>query len=174
MMGLAASPSAIAAASAAPVQTGRSSWQRQRRGRPHNRAVHAVFRRRPSPWSFWALAFALLLKAALPLLAAASAGAQQRPLAEVCSVYGVATAAAAQAGGDGAPGHGGAPATHHGDACPLLALAAFGAAPDAVPTAPPAPAALGGAPAAGAAAAHPPDAAARWAMRLKHGPPAAA
>ena len=134
----------------------------------------SFFRRRPSPWPSWALAFALLLKAALPLLAAASAGAQQRPLVEVCSVYGVATAAAAQAGGNGVPGHGEAPAAHHGDACPLLALAAFGGAPDTAPAALPPPAASGDAPAAGAAAAHPPDAAARWATRLKHGPPAAA
>ena len=143
------------------------------RGRPHNDPVHTVFRRCPSPWPFWALAFALLLKAALPLLAAASAGVQQRPLAEVCSVYGVAIAAATTQPSDGAPGHGESPAAHHADACPLLALAAFGAAPGAVPTAAPVPAALGGVPAA-AATSHPPDAAARWATRLKHGPPTAA
>ena len=136
--------------------------------------MHTVVRRRPSPWPFWALAFALLLKAALPLLAAASAGVQQRPLAEVCSVYGVATVAGTQNGGDDAPGHGEAPAAHHADACPLLVLAAFGAAPGAVPTAAPAPAAPGGALTAAAATAHPPDAAARWATRLKHGPPTAA
>ena len=136
--------------------------------------MHAVFRRRPSPWIFRALAFALLLKAALPLLATTAAGAQQRPLAEVCSVYGVATVAATTQPGDGAPGHGGAPAVHHGDACPLLALAAFGAAPDAAPAAPLVSAELGEATAAGASTPRRSDAAARWATRLKHGPPAAA
>ena len=135
--------------------------------------MHAAFRRRPSSWIFRALAFVLLLTAALPLLAAASAGVQQRPLAEVCSVYGVVMAAAARVGGDGVFEHGEVPAAHHADACPLLALAAFGAAPGAAPATPPS-TALGDAPGAGAVAAHPPDAAARWATRLKHGPPAAA
>ena len=136
--------------------------------------MHAVFRRRSSPWPFWALAFALLLKAALPLVAATAAGAQQRPLAEVCSVYGIATVAVmTQAGGDGAFEHGELPPAHHADACPLLALAAFGTAPDAAPAALLS-VALGAAPAAGTVTPHPPDAITRWAMRLKHGPPAAA
>ena len=139
---------------------------------PHNRTVHAIFRRRPSPWIFRALAFALLLKAALPLLAAASAGAQQRPLAEVCSVYGVATIAMAQPGG--AAGHGEAPAAHHADACPLLALASLGAVPGAMPAVAPDSADLDVAPAGGATPPPRFDAAARWAVRVKHGPPAAA
>jgi len=43
------------------------------------------------PWLLWLLAWVLLLKAAVPLLAAASARERGVSLAEVCSVYGVRT-----------------------------------------------------------------------------------
>ena len=50
-----------------------------------------------SRFALWTLALALLLKAALPMLAAASAGVQRKAVFEVCTVYGVRTADAAQA-----------------------------------------------------------------------------
>jgi hypothetical protein len=50
--------------------------------------------------TLWAFAAALALKSAVPMLAAVAAGLQGRAVAEICDVYGVATAAL---GGNGAP-----------------------------------------------------------------------
>jgi hypothetical protein len=84
----------------------------------------------------WCLAVLLVLKAAVPLLAAAAAVRQGVPLAQVCTVYGVRTvpvAATAHAGhalpdapGDHQASHG------TGEHCALVSLAA-GPLPDAVP-----------------------------------------
>lgn len=132
-------------------------------------------RRQPlSRWAVWAFALALVLKAAVPLLASASAQLQGKALAEVCTVYGVTTVALD--GQDSAPlpspatEHGAA--AHGGDHCTLTALMALSApepqplttlAPQrAVPTRvshPPV---------------HAPDACATWVARLKHGPPVSA
>ena len=74
-------------------------------------------------WWAWIAVAALLLKAAVPLLATASAHAQGKTLVEVCTVYGVATVAldgAVEAGSD-APMHA---ALQHGDPCTLSSLLA--------------------------------------------------
>jgi hypothetical protein len=141
--------------------------------------------------TLWAFAATLALKSAVPMLAAAAATLQGKPVAEICDVYGVATVAAAAPAAvmEHPPGHGhmhshmaapassqhDAPAEHRhasraGDHCALggmVAIAAFSA---------PAVAALDvddtpGTPASdGDIAAF--DAAARWAALLGHGPPA--
>jgi hypothetical protein len=135
-----------------------------------------------SRFVLWAAMFALLLKAAVPLLASVAAQARGVPVAEVCAVYGVALPAAhdAHAGhhhhaqheapstGQEHERHG--LVTHGGDHCALQGLAAL-ALPDIgpagiVPTgrveAPP--------PRGHAqpAAAHD---CAQWVARLKQGPP---
>ena len=123
------------------------------------------------PWStrfaLWVAVCALLLKAAVPMLASASAQAQGKTLVEVCTVYGVATVALDEQGPQPAPEHA---AAHSGDHCTLNALMAF-----AVPEAPAA-AVLAAQPAALPPPSHPspqaPDACATWVARLKHGPPA--
>lgn len=111
----------------------------------------------------------LLLKAAVPLLALLAAGVHERPLAEVCSVYGVRlqAAPAAPSHDDGAAGG----LDHHGQHCALAGFLAL-AAPQPAAAAgwlPAAPAAPDGAtaPAAHDAA----DLAARWHARLLHAPP---
>ena len=123
--------------------------------------------RKPSSrWALWAFAVALLLKAAMPLLATASAELQGKTLVEVCTVYGVSLVPL--------NGQGGAPAPepmvqHGGEHCALTALTAL-VAPELPLRA--------GAPPGG----HPPgllaprssstpDACATWVARLKHGPP---
>lgn len=119
-----------------------------------------------SRWAAWAIALVLLLKAAVPMLATASAHAQGKTLVEVCTVYGVATVALDEQSPQPATDHAGA---HSGDHCTLTALMAF--------TAPESPA--GGLPVAPAGKvapiSHPsaqaPDACATWVARLKHGPP---
>jgi hypothetical protein len=126
--------------------------------------------RRPSSSHFsarfavWLFACALLLKAAVPLLASASAEVQGKALIEVCTVYGVKTIAL---DGEPAPDH---QATHAGDHCALSAVLALAAPqPSGLPTL-----------AAGAPRSVPspqavdtaPDASARWRARLKQGPPA--
>jgi hypothetical protein len=120
-------------------------------------------------WAHWVLAFALLLKAAVPLLAAVSAQAQGRALVEVCTVYGVATV---DPGRDPVPDD--APATAHGSTpCALGAVVAL-EAPPAVAAGQASP--LRGGPVlhAGRVVAHGPhDAMAAWAARLHHAPPAA-
>jgi hypothetical protein len=125
-----------------------------------------MLRRSPvSRWALWVFAAALVLKAAMPWLASASAELQGRTLVEVCSVYGVSLVPV-----DG--GHHDAPATDHhaNDHCALTALspcAGFDSAPAAV--------IMNARAASPAPRAHPspqaPDACANWVARLKHGPP---
>lgn len=117
----------------------------------------------PSRFAVWLFACALLLKAAVPLLASASAEAQGKALVEVCTVYGVKTIAL-----DGEP-ISDQKATHAGDHCALSGVMALG-----VPQAE----AMANvvlrmrqaarAPRAGDTAL---DASARWRERLKQGPP---
>jgi uncharacterized protein involved in copper resistance len=118
-------------------------------------------------WALWVFALALLLKAAVPLLATASAHVQGKTLVEVCTVYGVATVALD--GQESAPqsDHGQA---HAGDHCALSGAVALATPPVSLPALEAA-ARLGAAPLS-----HPssqaPDACATWVARLKHGPPA--
>lgn len=120
-------------------------------------------------WALWAFALALLLKAAMPMLASASAQAQGKTVVEVCTVYGVSLVPL----DDGAPTNAPADhaADHAADHCALNALPAL-AALDA-PAVAVAPAALqvhdASPPVARGAA---PDACARWVAGLHHGPPA--
>jgi hypothetical protein len=57
---------------------------------PDNRPV-PLGSRFASRLTLWGFAAALVLKSAVPMLAAASAGLQGKPVAEICDVYGVAT-----------------------------------------------------------------------------------
>lgn len=120
-------------------------------------------------WPLWAFAALLLLRAAMPMLATASAGLQGRDLVEVCSVYGAKLVSL-----DGGAEHRSAPsdpmADHGGDHCALNALAALAHPPVPLPLALPtspgrAPPGLSASSRAGL------DACARWVARLKHGPP---
>jgi uncharacterized protein involved in copper resistance len=128
---------------------------------------------------------ALLLEAAVPLLASAAAAMRGVPVAEVCEVYGVALPQAdphahhhmphmAQAGSEAADAHHGhghdSTGAHKSDHCALLGLAAL--APASATVSPQEAARF-------SFSADPPpahgkifDAAAQWAARLKHGPPA--
>jgi hypothetical protein len=125
---------------------------------------------RPSSmrWAFWLVALALLLKAAVPMLAAASAHAQGKALVQVCTVYGMATVVV---DADGQPVHPPEQAgAHGGEHCVLSGLVALGVPPsakavDAVP--PLSTAALRVASTWFQTA----DASAAWIARLKHGPP---
>ena len=125
--------------------------------------------RRPlsTRFALWLAMCALLLKAAVPMLASASAQVQGKTLVEVCTVYGVATVALDDQESQPLPEHAQA---HSGDHCALTALMAF-AAPEAQPLAVP-----GARPTAAPPLSHPsaqaPDACATWVARLKHGPPA--
>ena len=121
-----------------------------------------------SRWALWAFAIALLLKAAMPLLATASAELQGKTLVEVCTVYGVSLVPLATSGQEQP-----APepmAQHGGEHCVLTALAAL-AAPElpvlAVAEAPRREAVAPRAPPSSQA----PDVCATWVARLKHGPP---
>jgi hypothetical protein len=119
-------------------------------------------------WALWAFALVLLLKAAMPLLASASAQVQGKTLVEVCTVYGVSLVPLDGQSPEPAPEP---MAQHGGEHCTLTALAALALSE---------PPALGVAPGlmreASAPRAHPssqaPDACATWVARLKHGPPA--
>ena len=130
------------------------------------------FRHPSSRWAFWVFAAALLLKAAMPMLASASAHVQGKAVVEVCTVYGVSLVALD--GQDQAP----APATDHlaahGDQhCALSALTALIEPHVGMRLALPAPLPIE--PARRALA--PPlaaDASAAWIAQLKHGPPALA
>lgn len=108
---------------------------------------------------------ALLLKAAMPLLAGASAQLQGKALIEICTVYGVATVVLDSQGSQPAPAHA---AAHAGDHCALTGLVAL-AAPEAQPMAwPETPhnvAAL-----RPCSSSQAPDACAAWVAGLKHGP----
>ena len=125
---------------------------------------------RRTAWALWVCALALLLKAAMPMLASASAHAQGRALVEICTVYGVASV------GLGAPDDDDSDAaTHRPQHCALSALLA-GSAPE--------PQALvwrltprltDCAPGHDASASPPPiDACAAWVAQLRHGPPTGA
>ena len=124
-----------------------------------------------SRWALWLFAAALLLKAAMPMLASASAQVQGKTVVEICTVYGVSLVALdAQ---DPAP----APADHaadHTGHCTLTALTALAAADPALL------AVLFDVPAPPAAAPpaerspREPDPSARWVARLHHAPPARA
>jgi hypothetical protein len=117
--------------------------------------------------ALWLAMCALLLKAAVPMLASASAQAQGLTLVEVCTVYGVATVALDEPGSQSAPEH---PQSHSGDHCTLTALMAF-AASEAQPLDVPV-AQLGAAATLSQPSPRAPDACATWVARLKHGPPA--
>jgi len=122
-----------------------------------------------SRWAAWAFALALLLKAAVPMLASASAHVQGKTLVEVCTVYGVATVALDEQSPQPAPDHATA---HSGDHCTLTALMAF-TAPEAQAAALPV-ALLAASPPLYHPAPQAPDACATWVARLKHGPPTSA
>ena len=125
------------------------------------------FRKPMSRWALWVFAAALLLKAAMPLLATASAQVQGKTLVEVCTVYGVAMVPLAGDSQEPAPDH--TPA-HGSDHCALTALTAL-AAPES-PSIDVAAASIGsGAPPRAHPSSQAPDACATWVARLKHGPP---
>ena len=118
--------------------------------------------------ALWAAVGLLLLKAAVPMLASAAASLQDRPVADICSVYGVALAAPA---GDAQPLHESdshPSASHAGDHCALSALAVLAGVDTPTPVWP-------AATRAGAAPIAPfesiPDATATWFARMKQGPP---
>jgi len=125
------------------------------------------FRQTSSRWALWLFAAALLLKAAMPLLASASAHAQGKAVVEVCTVYGVSLVAL--------DGQDPAPATDHlvdhgAQHCSLSALTALIDPPGNAATPLPSPLPADGAPPAQARPLAP-DASTVWAARLKHGPP---
>ena len=125
--------------------------------------------------TFWLVAAALLLKAAVPLLATAAAQVQGRALVEICTVYGVQTIALDEQGrtpGNEAPGHDDG-VRHDGGHCLLGGVPAL-AAPASVGV-PGAPLLPGEQPLLlRRTPPHAPDGALRWVARLKHGPPALA
>lgn len=122
--------------------------------------------------ALWAAVCALLLKAAAPMLATASAELQGKTLVEVCTVYGVATVVL-DAAGEGAPAPADSTAAHSTDHCALTGLLALAVTEPLVSAWPSVQRAQ--APPPPPAGAHAvPDAQTRWAARLKHGPPALA
>jgi hypothetical protein len=125
--------------------------------------------RKPSSrWALWAFALALLLKAAMPLLATASAELQGKTLVEVCTVYGVSLVPL-ESKGQEQP----APepmAQHGGEHCVLTALATLAAPEPPVLGVAEAPQRMAFAPRAHSSS-QAPDACATWVARLKHGPP---
>ena len=119
----------------------------------------------------WLLVLGFALKSAVPMLASAAAALQQRSVAEVCSVYGVAAAVERRAASshDEAPARG--VAAHAGDACALSTLGA--PLPPAAASISPKVVSVGDAPLRRLVAAPLHDACARWVARLQHAPPAA-
>jgi hypothetical protein len=119
-----------------------------------------------SRWALWVFAAALLLKAAMPWLASASAQLQGKALVEVCTVYGVALVAPVgqePAHEDGAP--------HGSEHCALTALGVMATpelpALDVVRHSP-----LHDAPLQiGKPSSRVHDSCAAWVARLRHGPP---
>jgi hypothetical protein len=115
----------------------------------------------------WLFAAALLLKAAMPMLATASAQLQGKALVEVCTVYGVATVALDSHSDTPAPHQ---KADHEGAHCGLSGLMAWSHSSASTPLF------------FGVAATSPspptrqpsvaPDASATWVAQLHHGPPA--
>ena len=133
--------------------------------------------------TLWVAVCALLLKAAVPMLASAAAGVQGRAVAEICTVYGVAQPAAQDPHAGDAHAHhlqhdphehdSHKLASHSGDHCALTALAAL-AMPDAPVGALPPPGRVIATVVSTRHEPAAPDDCARWAARLKHGPPALA
>jgi hypothetical protein len=140
-------------------------------GRSVSDTINVVnFRHPSSRWALWAFAVALLLRAAMPLLATASAHAQGKTMVEVCTVYGVALVPLAGQGEAPATGH---DARHGAETCALTALVALASAE--LPALGIVPARAGQAAGMGAHAPSPTcDASAAWAARLQHGPPGVA
>jgi hypothetical protein len=129
--------------------------------------ISIVKLRKPSSrWALWVFAAALLLKAAMPLLASASARLQGKALVEVCTVYGVSLVA--PTGQEPARDHG---VPHSSEHCALTALAAMAApelpALDAVRRAPVQDVLLQ----TGKPSSRVRDTCAAWVARLRHGPP---
>lgn len=120
-------------------------------------------------WTLWVFAAALLLKAAMPFLATASAHMQGKALVEVCTAYGVALVSPNGETHE----HPADPATpqHDGDHCVLSALPLLASGEPPVLQLPGVSANLELKQAPRSAAA-PPDAIALWAALQKHGPPA--
>jgi hypothetical protein len=119
-------------------------------------------------WALWAFAMALLLKAAMPLLATASAELQGKTLVEVCTVYGVSLVPLESSGQEPANEP---MAQHGGEHCALTALAALAAPEPPLLTVAEAPRREAATPPAHSSS-QAPDACATWVARLKHGPPA--
>ena len=128
------------------------------------------YRHSPSRWALWVFAAALLLKAAMPMLASASAHAQGKAVVEVCTVYGVSVVSLDGQDPAPSPDH---LAEHGNPHCALSALTALVDPPSGAQAALPTPVP---AEAASPVQALPlaPDASAAWIARLKHGPPALA
>jgi hypothetical protein len=128
--------------------------------------IRRVTLRKPSSrWALWLFAAALLLKAAMPLLASASAQMQGKTLVEVCTVYGVSLV----------PQQGQAPAhdqgvPHGSEHCALAALAVL-AAPELPALAVARMRLRETSPRPEHPSSQAPDACAAWVARLRHGPP---
>jgi hypothetical protein len=126
---------------------------------------------------------ALLLKAAVPMLASGAALAQGKSVAEVCTVYGVATLSAQAAqhahhmhhphGEAGGGDHSQHAASHGGDHCALAGLAALAAADEPARLVLP-PVHRRHDPPVFSGLRETPDTCALWVARLKQGPPPAA
>ena len=135
-------------------------------------------RSRLSKLAVWAAAFALILRAGVPLLAAGAAQMRGVAVADVCEVYGVALPAAApmhehgnhahhHAGHSGHDPHPGD--AHSGDHCALTALGALAASYLAVTDHSQPQTNVCDLAASTRSAIH--DASATWTARRKHGPP---
>lgn len=116
----------------------------------------------------WAAVCGVLLKAAVPLLATASAHEQGKALAEICTVYGVVTVTQGDAGS--APTDPSHPAGPAGDPCALSALVALATPLPALPHSTVAP---GEPEAREARSPERPDVSLSWLAQRQHGPPAA-
>ena len=136
-----------------------------------------------SRFALCAAVCALLLKSAVPMLAAGAAQMRGVPVAEVCAVYGVALPGASHEEHAGhthhhadPSGHGGqgshSATAHIGDHCALTALAALAVPDQAALAVTPSHAAV--LHLASAKCTPFRDACATWAARLKQGPPALA
>jgi len=136
-----------------------------------------------SRFALWVAVCALLLKSAVPMLAAGAAQIRGVPVAEVCAVYGVALPGASHsehadhahhhADPSGHGDQGSHSATGHiGDHCALTALAALAVPDQAALAVTPSHAAV--LHLASAKCTPFRDACATWAARLKQGPPALA
>ena len=113
----------------------------------------------------------MLLKAAMPMLATASAQLQGKTLVEVCTVYGVATVALDSPGTDSQTSHSKTNhnADHSGAHCGLSGQLAGGLDLGSTPLVFAATAASNAPSECAPADAH--DACAAWVARLHHGPP---